>query len=264
MNRLSSINLSACSSLTSIGNFAFANCNYLSGAIGLPASLISVSVNAFRNCIGVTAFDINSSNTKYVTLDGIIYSKNQKSLVLCPPGKTGSVVITAQLDSINPSAFNNCSGVSSVTLPSSISVVGDSAFYNTTILDTIICLSTTEPYIGIASFSNGPVKRTLYVPNASSGFTAVRWGASSILYGQLPTNVSVKDDAEIAIYSYQSGIKFKNVADGTSYRIVDIMGRVVNEGKITCSDFNVNLSPQIYLVTLGDNSKIFKIIVRQE
>jgi hypothetical protein len=114
-------------SVTSIGDGAFYGCSGLTG-VTIPASVTSIGESAFDGCSGLTEIDVSASNTKYQSIDGILYSKTGDILVCCPGGKKGSVTIPASVTSIGKRAFHDCSGLTSVTIPNSVTSIGESAF----------------------------------------------------------------------------------------------------------------------------------------
>lgn len=72
---------------------------------------------------------IKNDNQWFKTIDGIVYSADGKSLVLCPSGKTGFVDIPAGTEKICNRAFVN-SKVSGVLMPDSMREIGEYIFLN--------------------------------------------------------------------------------------------------------------------------------------
>lgn len=63
--------------------------------------------------------------------------------------------------------YYNCSGLTSVTIPASVTSIDDSAFNGCSRLTSIHCLGTTPPNIRYYSFSVDIYRATLYVPSGS-------------------------------------------------------------------------------------------------
>jgi autotransporter-associated beta strand protein len=88
------------SSVTRIEDRAFASCTGLT-SIAIPASVSRIVNTAFLDCTGLRAISVASSSATYASVDGVVYDKSVSTLVLCPPGRTGVLVIPASLTSDN-------------------------------------------------------------------------------------------------------------------------------------------------------------------
>jgi hypothetical protein len=162
---LSSITLPG--SVTSIGNYAFNQCTGLN-AVTIPGSATSIGSYAFYQCAGFTSitipssvtsigeyaftfnsclFDVAGNNSNFSSVDGVLYNKNQTVLFQCPVSKTGSFVIPSTVTSIGDGAFENCSGLTSVSLHNSVTFIGDHAFESCTGLTSFI-IPNSVTYIG--------------------------------------------------------------------------------------------------------------------
>lgn len=72
---------------------------------------------------------ISTSNTRFSTVDGVLFSASGKTLIACPPAKTGtSFSVPAGTTAISDRAFANNRNLTSVTLPSSLKSLGVSSF----------------------------------------------------------------------------------------------------------------------------------------
>lgn len=151
---LNSITLPA--SLESVGKYGFANCAGINGTLYLPSSLKKIEDQAFYSCynlngsieipasltdIGwycflesnfITAYNVNSINSKYKSDNGSLYSKNMDTLFICPPTKTGTFTIPETVQLIGSHAFYNCSSLSgTINIPAKVDYIGYYAFYGT-------------------------------------------------------------------------------------------------------------------------------------
>lgn len=79
------------------------------------------------NGYNFSAFHINKENPYYKTVDGILYSKDGKSLILCPRGKDGAVDIPEGTEYICEKAFSK-SHISAIKFPDSLKEIGPFAF----------------------------------------------------------------------------------------------------------------------------------------
>ena len=153
---LTSIDLSNCTSLTSIGDFAFCNCSRLT-SITLPSNLTSIGEDAFWYCSGLTEVDL-SNCTSLTSIGGEAFAG-------CSGLTEVDLSNCTSLKSIGSSAFFNCSGLTSITLPSSLTSIGERAFYNCSGLTTIRIEATTPPTLGSSAIPSNEI--TIEVPSAS-------------------------------------------------------------------------------------------------
>ena len=81
-----------CSKLTSIcipdsvikiGIQAFASCRGLK-SVNIPDSITEIGVMAFSDCSELTSIDVDGGNSMYCSYEGVVYSKDMKTLLLCP------------------------------------------------------------------------------------------------------------------------------------------------------------------------------------
>ena len=113
--------------VTSIGVYAFWYCHGLTG-VTIPASVTSIGEAAFSYCSSLTSIKVDSGNTAYKDINGVLFNKAGTLLHTYPTGKTGSYTIPNGVTSIGECAFYFCVGLTSVTIPSSVTSIGFEAF----------------------------------------------------------------------------------------------------------------------------------------
>ena len=117
--------------ITSLGTEALRDCSGLS-SVTIPASVSSIKVDWFSGCSSLTGIAVNTNNTAYSSVDGVLFNKSQTMLVLFPKGKTGIYAISDNVTSIGEFAFLSCTGLTNVTIPANVTSIGTGAFYGCT------------------------------------------------------------------------------------------------------------------------------------
>ena len=82
--------------VTVIGHAAFNNCSGFTGPLVIPAGVTKLGLAVFNSCSGITNISVDSGNTNYSYVDGILYDKGQTILIYCPAGKEGRTDILCQ------------------------------------------------------------------------------------------------------------------------------------------------------------------------
>ena len=123
--------------VTSIGEEAFSYTGLKT--VTIPKSLTSIGEGAFAACWSLTAFSVAAGNPSYSSdAEGVLYNADQTKLILYPHGKTdASYTISAGVAVIGDSAFRNCSSLTNIIFPDSLTSIGQEAFYQCTGLTSV-------------------------------------------------------------------------------------------------------------------------------
>ena len=140
--------------VTSIGQYAFDTLYNLT-SITIPGSVTSIATYFVHRAINLTNLEVGDNNSRYSSVDGVLFTKAQDTLVRYPEGKqditysipesvthintdaffnsTGTgrltqVTIPEGVISIGTYAFQGCSGLTSVTIPNSVTSIANYAF----------------------------------------------------------------------------------------------------------------------------------------
>ena len=116
-------------SVTSIGEGVFKECTSLK-SITISKFVSSIGENAFDMCYSLTSINVADGNSKFSSINGILYDKAREMLISCPRGKSGDIKVPDSVTSVSDNAFYGCSSMTSVTIPKSVTYIGWSAFYD--------------------------------------------------------------------------------------------------------------------------------------
>ncbi len=122
--------------LVSIGDRAFSGCSSLE-ALAIPGGVSSLGENPFGGS-SLASIEVAEDNPSFGSLDGVLFSKDRKTLIRRPHNKKGdSYVAPDGVETIAPFAFADCDSLKSIVLPEGLKSVGKTAFVNCAALETI-------------------------------------------------------------------------------------------------------------------------------
>ncbi len=185
--------------VTSLGNSAFSDCSKLT-ALTIPASVVSIGRGAFSACILLTGVTVDAGNTAFSSVAGVLFNKTQTVLIQYPGGKSGAYTIPSSVTEVGNSAFYYCYKLTSVVIPSGVVSVGEGAFqacYGMTSLT----LANGVISIGASAFSSCSGLTTVTIP---ASVTSI--GSQAFLNCSGLTGFTV--DAGSTAFSSASGVLF--------------------------------------------------------
>jgi len=115
-------------SVTAIGGNAFFWSSHLAN-VTIPSSVTTIGYNAFYCCFHLTDINVETQNSAYMSVGGVLFDKGGKTLVRYPAGKSGTYTIPPSVTIIGDEAFFWCNSLTSVTIPPSVTIIGDEAFF---------------------------------------------------------------------------------------------------------------------------------------
>ena len=172
--------LSFPASLQYINYGAFVNCSNLASmtlnegliqvrqgafqSTALTTLAVPASVTHFQNqfTAGLASITVNASNATYSSVDGVVYSKDQKTIHVWPAAKSGtSYTVLSTVTKVGTYAFYG-SKLQSITLPSGLTTIEANAIMQCPTLTTITIPSAVTS-IGMNFGSSCPTLTTLRV-----------------------------------------------------------------------------------------------------
>ena len=115
-------------SVRSIGSYAFGYCTGLT-SVTIGSGVTSIGYSAFYYCTGLEEITVSKDNPVYHSAGNCLIERETKTLIL---GCKNSVIPDdGSVTSIGEFAFSYCTGLTSITIPDSVTSIGYEAFYNT-------------------------------------------------------------------------------------------------------------------------------------
>ena len=262
--------------VTSIGNYAFAG-SYMT-SLRIPSSVVSIGYSIASLCKSLESYSVDAENPSFFSYDGVLYSRSPLALFLSPRAKSGTVTVYDGITELRSSAFQYCSYISFVKIPSSVKSIKDGAFANCTSLVGIelpadlrrievstfyLCKSLSEitipsyvktiddhAFYGCESLATVRNCSSLPIVAGESSYGGVALYASEVL-PCVPT--SVADGSALRVYSSASDVVVEN-GEGLRVRVFGYNGALVYSGMVTGRRLELPLASGVYLVRVGDVS----------
>ena len=113
--------------VVSLGSSTFAH-NEMVETVMLPKTIKEVGDFSGES---IKSIYVAEDNAYFKSVDGMLFTKDMSSLLQCPKGRSEAVVIPEGVQSIASDAFGNCRSLNSITIPDTVTSIGESAFYGT-------------------------------------------------------------------------------------------------------------------------------------
>ena len=169
-----------------------------------PESVTSIGSEAFDYCRFLESIEVAEGNEYYKSLNGILYTKDGKTLIRCAEGKTDTAFTVPEgVEVIGDYAFY-CSNIISISLPDTVTSIGDCAFAACLAL-TSISLPDGVTSIGEGAFAMCEKLASIEVAQGNEHFKSLNGnlytkdGKTLIKYaaGKTDTSFTVPDGVEI-------------------------------------------------------------------
>jgi hypothetical protein len=165
--------------VTNIGVQAFAFCASLTN-IMIGNGLVSLGGQAFIYCTSLTTITVAALNSAYSSVDGVLFNKNQTTLIQYPAGKVGSYTIPNSVTSIGDSAVDYCTNLTNVTIPNSVTSISARAFCWCTSL-TSLTIGNSVTNISYSAFGGCLSLTNITIPNSVSSIgDSAFWHCASL------------------------------------------------------------------------------------
>ena len=164
--------------VTKIDDFAAVNLEYVI-KVTIGRNVKEISDWAFGNSKKIIEFDVDDNNPYLCDIDGVIYTKDMKTLLFYPPSggpskikkdadgkdiRTSSYVIPEGVETIRSKAFYKCYDLTGITFPQSLISIEEKAFFRTNLEN--LTLPENLEFIGKDAFAFNYDLKKLTVPTS--------------------------------------------------------------------------------------------------
>ena len=153
----------------------FSNCIRLK-SINIPPTTTAIAANAFSGCRSLEKIDVDEGNTKFSSIDGVLFNADKTKLIQYALGKVNTSYSVPQgVTEIGENAFSGSENLESIVISDSVKTIGANAFSDCiTLTDLNISGSVAE--IGLKAFMGCERLTSVNIP---SGVQVIGAGAFS-------------------------------------------------------------------------------------
>lgn len=131
----------------SLPSHVFYRCNRLM-SLTLPQQLQTISDGALAMCKYLRKVTLPASGSNYKVIGNAIYSTDGQRLIVALPSATDTLCVADGVVEIAPEAFSGCAQLKMISVPATVSSIGDRAFANCTNLTSLRMSPVEVPAMG--------------------------------------------------------------------------------------------------------------------
>lgn len=223
--------------ITSVGSYTFFGCAELK-LVNLPSSVTEIGLTAFLGCSLLKAISVDENNEAFSADDGILFSKDKKTLVQYPAGKNlTSYTIPDGVTYITDAAFTYCDKLQSVIFSNTVENMGFAVFLGCSNLSSVE-LSNNLISIGELSFALCKSLCSIVIPDS---VTAVGSNAFS--------------ECE-SLSSVVLGSGIRNIEDSAFYFCSQLESVIIPSSVETIGEDAFGDCEKLENITISDNVKM--------
>jgi hypothetical protein len=159
------------------------------GTYLVPNSVTNIGTYAFTGCSSLNEITVDTLNSFYSSLTGVLFNKSQTTLVQFPAGKGGTYAVPNSVTNIGDYAFIFCTSLTNVTIPDSVTGIGAGGFTGCANLSNI-AMPDSLTSIGSAAFVSCVNLPSVTIPkNVTSIGTSAFFDCMSLTNVNIPNGV---------------------------------------------------------------------------
>ena len=175
---------------------AFWNCGNLE-SLHIASGITKIAEMAIYNNVNLESITVDESNTEYDSIDGVLFTKDGKTLINYPENKSGTQYsVPTGTMTIGENAFNNCDNLTKVTLNEGLTQISQAAFSDCSALSEMI-IPDGVTNVGACSFYGCSALKSIVIPASVTVVASQSFGRCTALEG-ITIPASVTDIRECA------------------------------------------------------------------
>ena len=195
------------------------------------SSIGSISGSCFRGCYNLEGIYALPDNPFYCSLDGVLFDKNEKNLIVYPCGKNKmSYEIPDNVTVIASCAFYNCNILKSIVISENVTYIGDDAFLG--------CYFTGNNFINNSLITN-KYKGAIIVDSDYNGFCVINDDLLCMRYNYAKGNITIPSNIKNIDYS-----AFRDCKDLTKVIVSNSVTNINGGAFCNCINLNTLIIPR--------------------
>jgi hypothetical protein len=240
--------------VTCIGNYLYQDDTYSLTNVMIGSGVTNIGSEAFYECLNLAGITVNISNSFYSSLSGILFDKNQTTIVHYPNGAGGTYTVPAGVTSIGDNAFERCF-LTNINIPDNVTNIGAGAFDYCPGL-TGFTLPSQLVTIGSGAFSGCSGITSITVPNGVSVIGDGAFESCGLYCITIPDSVTNVGgyvfDGCTSLTSVAIGNGVTSIGDASFYLCSSLSNIVIPDSVTDIGDYAFHLCTSLSNISIGN------------
>ena len=238
-------------------------------SVTIPAGCTKIEQMCFVGPVKLTSFTVEAGNKNYKSVEGVIFSKDGKHLIVYPAAKAGKYTVPEGTKYIDAFAFFAAQKLTAIHIASSVETIGDKAFRYANAKKVTFAPNASLKSIGIHSFAESQLTGSIILPaslqsTAQCAFfmiphlTEIHIANGSHL--KTIANSSFSTNANLKVFKFDGSSILETIGD-LSFRNNPKLTAFEVPASVTAIHTNVfQNTPLLECVTFQEKASITKIL----
>lgn len=198
-------------SLEYIDDWAFERCSSLK-TVTIPKNTSHVGSGAFAQNTSMTSINCDPANGAYVSVDGVLFTKDMRELTAYPCGRSGGYTVPESVNHIGNAAFYGAKKLSSVEISGTLDFIGFEAFAECELLGSVN-INDGVNYVGYWAFRGCTGIKQITVPQSVTNIGDQAFGFRSADNKYDDFSLRGYKDSSVYYYAIRHDIPFVIIGD---------------------------------------------------